>query len=324
MKKSLLALAIFGVFAGSANAQSAITIYGVADIGVVFDHANENRTSLSSGIQSGSRIGFKGTEDLGGGLSANFVLENGFNLDAGTMGQGGLLFGRRATVGLAGDFGAVNFGRRNTPYFNAMDSVDPMNVGFAGNATNLFASTGIRMNNAVIYTTPMFSNISAEIAYGFGEVEGSTAASQQIGASIAYVAGPVSIALAHHNANNLTDTVRTKNTVLTGKYNFNNIVTAHLAYADNSGGALDSNDFLIGASVPFGPNTVLFSYIEKNDKSILNNDASQIALAYTYALSKRTNLYASYAKINNDNTAAFKTNSAFGDREGNFGIRHKF
>jgi predicted porin len=292
---------------------------------VVSDRAAESCLSQSSGIQSGSRLGFKGSEDLGNNMNVSFVLENGFNADAGGLAQGGLLFGRRATVGLSGNFGAFNLGRRNTPYFNTMDSVDPMSTGFAGNATNLFATTGVRMNNAMIFTTQNFRGFTGEIAYGLGEVAGSNSANRQIGSSIAYVDGPISVSLAHHRAENQTATDTAKNTVIAGKYTFENIATAHLAYAHNDGtGALESDDLLVGATVPFGPHTIMLSFIRKNDKSTADADAKQYAVAYTYALSKRTNLYVSYAKISNENSAAYKTNNGFGDREANFGIRHKF
>lgn len=325
MKKSLLVVAVLSAFAGATYAQSSVTVYGIVDLGIGSEHGTTGtKNGLLSGVQSGSRLGFRGTEDLGNGMSAIFQLENGFNADTGTAAQGGLLFGRRATVGLTGGFGAINAGRRTTPYFNAMDSVDPMAVGFAGNATNLFATTGLRMNNSVFYTSPNIGGVTGEVAYGFGEVAGDNAANRQFGGSIAYVAGPVSVALAHHDAENATATNSVKNTVVTGKYDFG-MAIAHLAYARNrDDAALDSNDLLIGVTVPFGPHAIMASYIRKDDKSIANADAKQAAVAYTYALSKRTNLYASYAKISNDNSAVYKTNGGFGDREANIGIRHKF
>jgi predicted porin len=333
MKKSLLALTVLGAFSGAVFAQSSVTVYGIVDLGIASErNATQTRTGMLSGIQSGSRIGFKGTEDLGSGLSAIFQLENGFAADTGSASQvttaiPNMLFGRRATVGLTGGFGAVNLGRRNTPYYNAIDSVDPMATGFAGNAAKIFADTGIRMNNSIIYTSPNFNGVTGEVAYGFGEAPGDTTASRQIGGSIAYVEGPISVALAHHNANT-TASVSGKNTVITGKYDFN-MAIAHLAYARNTGtttstGLVDSNDLLVGLTVPFGAHAVMASYIRKDDKLAVNADAKLASLAYTYSLSKRTNLYASYAKITNDNTAAYKTNGGFGDREANIGIRHKF
>lgn len=125
MKKSLLALAVLGAFAGAASAQTNVTIYGVVDAGITHENgAAGSVTKLATGVQSGNRLGFKGTEDLGGGLKANFQIENGFNLDTGTQRQGAL-FGRQAYVGLSGNFGAINLGRQYNPVFNALDSIDP-------------------------------------------------------------------------------------------------------------------------------------------------------------------------------------------------------
>ena len=120
MKKTLLALAVLGASAGVASAQqSNVTVYGIVDAGVQYKNDGNpagKTLSLESGQQNGSRLGFKGTEDLGGGLSAIFTLENGFNVDTGTLGQSTpttqRLFGRQAWVGLSSNsFGSVKLGR---------------------------------------------------------------------------------------------------------------------------------------------------------------------------------------------------------------------
>ncbi len=338
MKKSLLALTLLGSFTSAAFAQSStpasnISIYGIVDLGLNFEKGTNSRTSLYSGNQSGSRLGFKGNEDLGGGLSAIFQLENGFNADAGTLAQGNRVFGRRATVGLSGEFGELNLGRRNTPYYNAIDGVDPMNVGFAGNASNLIEKTGsladlsgVRMENSVFYTSPLLVNsLKAEIAWGIGEVPGNNTANRQFGGSLLYTQNEFTLGLAHHNAKDALGEASRKNTMLTGKYAIP-LLTVSLAYAQNrKDDSYKSDDVLLGLSVPLQDgHKLMASYIRKDDKTALNADAKQIALAYTYDFSKRTNFYASYAKINNDSGANYKTNSTFGDREANFGIRHKF
>lgn len=338
MKKSLLALTLLGAFTSAAFAQSStpasnISIYGIVDLGFNFEKGTESRTALGSGNQSGSRLGFKGTEDLGGGLSAIFQLENGFNADAGTLAQGSRVFGRRATVGLSGEFGELNLGRRNTPYYNAIDGVDPMNVGFAGNASNLIEKTGsladlsgVRMENSVFYTSPVLMNsLKAELAWGLGEVAGNNAAFRQFGGSLNYSQDAFTIVLAHHNAKDALGDKNRKNTILTGKYAMPSL-TLHIAFAGNrKDDSYKSDDILLGVSVPLQDgHKLMASYIRKNDKSALNADAKQAALAYTYDISKRTNFYASYAKISNDTGANYKTNSNVGNREANFGIRHKF
>jgi predicted porin len=118
-KKTLIALAILGAFTGVASAQTSVTVYGVADAGLVFEGggAAGSVTKLSTGVQSGTRLGFKGVEDLGGGLSAKFLLETGIKIDTGGFNQGGTAFGRQDYVGLEGGFGSVTLGRQYTPVF---------------------------------------------------------------------------------------------------------------------------------------------------------------------------------------------------------------
>lgn len=115
MKRSAIALAIIDLVSETAFAQTNVTIYGIVDLGVKYQAGlspNGHVWSLASGQQYGSRIGFRGTEDLGGGLSADFVFENGFNADDGSFNNGGRLFGRQMWAGLKGDAGAVYLGRQ--------------------------------------------------------------------------------------------------------------------------------------------------------------------------------------------------------------------
>ena len=119
MKKTLAALAVLGAFgAGSAYAAD-VTVYGVVDLGLKYTHADSDKQGedatdkleMASGMQSGSRFGLKGTEDLGNGMKVGFVLENGFSADDGSLGNDGRLFGREAQVNLSGAFGEISFGR---------------------------------------------------------------------------------------------------------------------------------------------------------------------------------------------------------------------
>jgi predicted porin len=310
MKKSLAALALLGSVAGTAFAQTNVNIYGIIDAGLVREFGSNIATpgagsslKLTSGVQSGSRIGFKGTEDLGGGLTANFTLENGFQTDTGHIDQQGQLFGRQAWVGLAGNnWGAVNLGRQYAPIFIALDSIDPFGTGLAGTSTNLFG-TVVRMNNTVKYSTPNISGLTADLAYGLGEVAGSTSASRQIGLSATYANGPIYGTFAHQNINDATNTNKTKLTLLGGMYDLG-VVKAHLAYeTEKNDAVLDQRDWLLGVSAPLGAGTVMASYMHKDDKAAANRDANQLALGYSHALSKRTNLYTSIARIDNKNGA---------------------
>ena len=334
MKKTAIALGLIGAFSGAAYAQSSVTVYGVADLGLVAESggAGGSVAKLSSGVEAGSRLGFKGTEDIGNGLSVNFVLETGIAMDTGGSNQGNTLFGRQALVGLKGGFGSVSAGRQYTPLFLSLDSVDPFGTGLAGASTNLFAyyptSGNARMTNSIIYNTPGMDGFTGTLAYGFGEVAGNTSANRQIGASLTYEQGPILITLVHHNTNDAIALDSAKTTLLGGAYDFGP-VKLHLVYDSNSGpGNTKNTDALVGVSAPLGGGTLMASYIHKDDKSAADKDASQIAIGYSYPLSKRTNIYTAYARINNKNGAGYTVGNAIesgsGDKAFNLGIRHKF
>jgi predicted porin len=336
MKKSLLALAVLGAFAGAASAQTNVTIYGVADAGISrFDNGSTTTTRLDSGIQSGSRIGFKGTEDLGGGLSAIFTLENGFNIDDGTLGQGSRLFGRQAFVGLSSaSVGALKFGRQYNPIRAAVEGVDPFGLGLAGNASNVFNVYGDRADNTINFTTANLSGFTGQLAYSLGEVAGSNSIGRHVGLSLGYAAGPLSVILAHHDQNLATAGVATgdsKTTLLAGTYDFG-VAKLHAAYARNKGDtaagvtSIDRDDAMLGVSAPIGAGRILASWIRRSDDISANRDADQIALGYTYDLSKRTNLYTSYARTKNESAASLGGASAAGRDPSifNVGVRHRF
>lgn len=330
MKKMLLP-ALLSAVGQLALAQSSTTIYGVADMGLVLERggAAGSINKLTSGVGYGSRLGFRGTEDLGGGLSARFVLEAGILMDTGASAQGGLLFGRQAFVGLGGHGGTVTFGRQYTPYYwNLLTVADPFLTGYAGTAANLMANTGGRANNMVLYTSPTVGGVTGELAYSFGEVAGNNSASRAFGGALGYSNGALNLKISHHDANNATATDSARNTLIAGNYNFG-VAKAHLAYAWNKGsGTLDSNDLLLGATVPFGAHRVLASYIMKNDQSAANRDARQAAVGYVYNLSKRTEMYTAYSRISNKNGASFVvgngTELGSGNRAFNLGVRHFF
>jgi len=144
MKKSFIALALLSAFSGASFAQqSGVTIYGIADVGVQGISTGTGKTfKVQSGQENGSRLGFKGTEDLGNGLKANFVLEQGINIDTGSSAQGGATFGRRSLVGLSSaDFGSVDLGRDKSPTFKMFDNFDPSVLASSTTAMACLAST---------------------------------------------------------------------------------------------------------------------------------------------------------------------------------------
>lgn len=222
MKKTLIALAALAATAGVAHAQSSVTLYGVVDAYVGVNEVKQvgpgaTNTKVSQGVVNGSglsssRWGMRGSEDLGGGLSAVFTLESGFSIDTGANANNGgssaanagsVLFGREASVGLKGAFGETRLGRQYTAY-------DALR-GATNNTydSNTFATTSTiwgeglqdysnRVNNAISYKSPEFGGFSGAVVYGFGEDKTTTtSASSSTSLHIKYANGPLLVGYAH-------------------------------------------------------------------------------------------------------------------------------
>jgi predicted porin len=179
MKKSLLALAALGAFAGVAHAQSSVTLYGIIDEGfnINTNAGGKHLYNLSSGVLQGSRWGLRGTEDLGGGLKAIFVLENGFDTNTGKLGQGGLLFGRQAYVGLSSNYAA-----------------------HPGDLDNL--NNDYRVNNSIKFTSNNYNGLTFGGLYSLGGVAGETGRNQIFSLGAGYANGPLVLGAAYLNARN--------------------------------------------------------------------------------------------------------------------------
>jgi predicted porin len=343
MKKLHIALALAGAFASAAQAQSAIEIYGIVDMGLVRE-AGQVGTSqpvgnkITSGAQSGTRLGFKGSEDLGDGMKALFVLETGIAADKGGFNQGNLAFARQSFLGLQSNLGTLTLGRQYTSYFLTLNQVaDPFASGLAGNAQNLmmpFTGTdperALRMNNSVKYATPIISDFSGEIAYGFGENSASSSTDRVITGSVGYSSKPLNVRLAHYRKNNAPGTSSVKSTMLAANYDFG-VAKGFAAITDNDWAAQGkSRNYLVGVTVPFGPHNFIASFIRADGRGTnAANDADQYGVGYTYALSKRTNLYAAYGYIDNSGGATYvvgnnSENGANNNKAFNVGVRHLF
>ncbi|MGH8809795.1 MAG: porin [Noviherbaspirillum sp.] len=217
MNKTVLALAAFATVAGAAQAQSSVLIYGIVDTGVTYNSriaiatpgvpgagTSGSRVSLDSGNLQGSRLGFRGTEDLGGGLKANFQLESGINVDTGTFGQGGLAFGRTAAVGLSGGFGSLSFGRQYD-YPNDLITYTS-NIDIGNLAQNLHGGRDLdrssiqRVNNSIRYDTPKVGGLVGTFTYGLGEQAGDSSAGQSYSVASNYTAGAFAMGLGYHQS----------------------------------------------------------------------------------------------------------------------------
>lgn len=237
MKKSLLALAVLGAFAGVASAQSSVTLYGTIDVGAryVKNDGSSRRLSLSTDGLNTSQLGFKGTEDLGGGLKAGFVLLSAIEADTGGAGAGAgsQFYNRRSTVSLWGNFGEIRLGRDYTPTglnSYAFDVFGTNGVADATGIKQMAAPDYLRANNAIQYLLPtnaggIYGGFMAAAGEGTGSTAATAAGNNQngggryLGGRLGFAAGPFDVAAAYSderlNANN-----RYKTASIGGSFDF--------------------------------------------------------------------------------------------------------
>jgi len=341
MKKSLLALAVLTAVTGAASAQSSVTIYGKVDLGLVLDSGSAAGKSIriDSGVTGGSRLGFKGVEDLGGGMKAAFQLETGFCADSAAGGPNfctgsNSFMGRQAHGDLTGSFGALSAGRQYSLGFNNLSTIDPFGTGFAGQVNNIVDPSGIRLNNSATYSTPSIGGVTASAEIAFGEETGNWEANRETGAGLTYASGPAYVGFTFYDVGNANGNgAARKNYLLGGTYDFGVVKIHALAQKSTGSGTtglvpLDVLDLMGGMTVPIAGGSLMASYIHHNDRTLADKDANQIGIGYIYPLSKRTSVYTAFARIKNDNGAAFvvgnATDTGTGDKAFNLGVVHNF
>jgi predicted porin len=327
------AAAVLAAGACGAWGQSSITLYGIVDTAIerASNGAGVSVTRLVSGQGSATRLGFRGVEDLGGGLRAIFNLEAAVNADSGNGAGagGGLTFNRQSWVGLGGNWGQVTFGRQFRPEARAVFGMDPFDAGSVASPPNTYANTVFRADNAIVYETPRMAGFVGRVMYAFGERAGGIpGALDDVGASLQYYNGPLYLAYGYDSLRNATATDRRNWHSLGGSYDFG-AAKLYGAYRIREEGAanLDEANYWIGVGVPIGPLTLQATVGRVNDKTALNRDAKGHSFGAEYLLSKRTDLYMRYAKLRNENGATFGLdNGVNGPSPSSFvaGIRHRF
>jgi len=317
MKKSLIALAVLAA-SGAAMAQSSVTLYGIADVWVgnvsVDDGTTDTSTTLMhSGGVSTSRWGMKGSEDLGGGLKANFQLESAVSMDTGASTG----FDRQAWVGFSGNFGDVRFGRVSSPFDNVQaastalwdSDLSPVNNPGGGVFRTASGYTS-KPTNTIYYKTPSFSGFGGEVSYSLDEDnEDGVFQPTEIAItslSLTYAAGPFAAQFAYQEED--------RNTVadddftfmrLGASYNFG-MATAKATYgrAENATGTVSgathtadakTDEWQIGVDVPMSSAlTLSAAYAVSTDEAIgaiPEVERSGFGLGAAYSLSKRTTVY---------------------------------
>ncbi|MDR2298959.1 MAG: porin [Comamonas sp.] len=319
MKKSLIALAVLAA-SGAAMAQSSVTLFGIVDTGIGYVNNstanNGNNYGMSTSGNATSRLGLRGTEDLGGGLKAGFWLEGEIFGDTGGAGAGrtSLDFKRESTVRLSGNFGEVRLGRETTPTFRAGLKYDLFSatgigqfMGYKGWST-LGGAYGsdvntIRANNMVSYSSPNFSGFTGNISYAFDEKQGLNRVGRYIGGNVGYDNGPLSVTAAYGTLAGAANGDRDEMSI-GASYNFGVAKVVGLAqqikYKPESGSSAKYNNYLLGVSAPVGGVGEVKAQYAYYDQKGDNTKAQQLSLGYVHNLSKRTALYGTVAYMKNN------------------------
>lgn len=308
---------------------STVTLYGIADgyVGTVKNGSVRN-TVQNSGALNGSRWGLRGTEELGGGLKANFVLESGVAIDNGTVANGGGLFSRQAYVGLSGAFGEVRLGRQYSAYDeirgatnNTSDSSGFASTGPAWAAGGDYTN---RINNQVYYASPKFAGLSLAVGYGLGEDKTATqSASSTLSVHVKYAAGPLLVALTHQKEDPAGNTpVASKYNMVAGAFDFG---FARIVGAYNEASGPDKEkEYQTGIEAPFGAAKLFAGYANskaKTNAGATTEKARAFSLLATYDLSKRTALYVGLNDTERKTPAGVKTADL---QTVGVGVRHRF
>jgi predicted porin len=348
MQKKIIALAVAGLMSGAAFAQSNVTVYGVADMYYARASAAGNATTnvINSGGLSGSRIGFKGVEDLGGGLKALFTLEYGLNADNKDSALGAGAATRQSFVGLTGGFGTVVAGSLQTAGYDFACANNPVGgsaldayhkVGSLG-TTRTLLSCGHdgRASNAFAYISPSFGGFTAAWNHArVTEAAGAQATRKDASANLlaaTYANGPIGVNFVYSkiSAAHTAASDDVKEWGLGGSYNLG-VAKIGLQYQQNDNAIANGKNkkWGINAAAPVGAGAVVFAYAKgKVNETAANDNPKSWTLAYTHSLSKRTTAYAGYNRVSNggDGTFASVIAPTAGGKSSVFaaGVRHTF
>ncbi|WP_420477289.1 porin [Noviherbaspirillum sp. ST9] len=342
LKHFALAAALCAATAAPAMAQTNVTVMGLVDAyaGSMRNAGDASaRKVVNSGGMTTSWIGFKGSEDLGGGLKANFLLTSFFQADTGVQGRfpGDTMWSRDANVGLSGGFGAISFGRELAPHFLPTILFNPFGDSYtfaplilhadvplfnaSGWTNSVAGDTG--WSNSIRYTTPDFGGLKANLHYQLGEQAGNNGVNN-IGANALYFNGPLALTAFYHTVevNNPTGgptAARQKAWMLGGTYDLK-AAKLFATYGQTSHNIdLDDKTLSLGATVPMGAGKIQASWAQtKREGTVVGADQKRTttAVGYDYDMSKRTDLYAVFM---NDRITAQNSGNSFG-----VGVRHRF
>lgn len=330
MKKNVLAFAALTLVSGLAVAQSSVTLFGVLDVSGRHIKGADSATLLASDGRTSSRLGVRGVEDLGGGLKAAFWLESGLSPDSGSAGDP--FWGRRATLSLLGGFGELRLGRQKLSDRTIVDDFDPFGTLGVGELTTIYSGlTGgfvNRSSNQVAYYLPSMGGMYGSFDLTAGE---GADANKAVSGRLGYKAGPLHLSGAYgqHGTGSKYKTATFAGAYVVGAVNLS------LMYTENKRGAAKQKVTNLGAIWTLGQGKLIGSFGKASGNAAAS--AKLFAIGYDYSLSKRTGIYTTFAKIDNDAGTRFSvggTRSAAPNPEraalgGNstgyeVGVRHSF
>lgn len=356
MKKMSVMLAAM-TLTGIASAQT-VTVFGIADIAVSrFSVGSASITGPNVSGMDNARLGFRGTEDLGGGLSAAFWLEAPLNVNDGTSGAGGLAFTRRSTVSLIGPWGELRLGRENTATYYNDGYFDPFNATGVGMPVVLLARStstaagryrwtstfgannpvSLRSNNVIDYLLPPgLGGLYGQIQYAPSERTGSKQGEYQ-GIRVGYKSGPLDAALAVgklYGSNPLTAAapdVATVNAAASYVFGFGTLMGEYSSESYTSAAAKNkSTGYLLGLVAPVGALDLKVAYSSIKLDIAGTPKSSKWAVGAVYNFSKRTAIYATAASLHNEGGALLTVNPIINGVANatsvgyDFGVRHRF
>jgi predicted porin len=313
MKKALALTALALACTAPAFAQSSVNVYGRLNVSA--EAIKIGSQSNDQIVDNSSRIGFKGTEDLGGGMKAKFLIEHGF--DASTGAAASTFWGRESWVGLAGNFGEIRLGNMaaSDAYFATADYISMHNhdTGNSSDALWGYVVTGA-LKNAVAYYTPTFGGFNASAEVG----EGSASKDRPMAFAANYDAGPLHLGAGYEKQG------ADKSASVRGLYELGSLTLG--AYVGKQSGSVDRNFWRVSGMYAIGAGEVHLNVGGTgNTNKVSDTGAMQYTVAYNYNLSKRTKVYTFYTKVNNKAAGTYMTGTPgvdFGSLA--VGIRHNF
>lgn len=323
MKKSLFALSLLSA-SGLASAQSSVSVFGIIDVGMAHvSGSNDSRTGMTSSGRNFSRLGFRGREDLGGGLAASFHLEGQIQANGSSGPPAAFNFARRSTVSLSNQFGEVRLGRDFAPTWWNTNVFDPGGDGVGGSmlSAQLSGAPGAihgglfaRNSNSISYFLPPdIGGLYGQVQHAFGDSTTSGAGNYN-GLRLGYRTAKwnVSIATGQHATATDTGVGRLAATNIGGFYDFDVAKLSFIVAQEKASAAAITTKqlgWLLGVTVPIGVGELRASY-SSYDRKRSADDYRKLMLGYGYNLSKRTELYGTYARVDNQGRTSHMVSSA--------------